>query len=73
METSNNYQAFRERAHLTQREAAEKIGICQASVSAYERGANAPRVDVVADMAQVYGCSIEELLGRSVKRSLKLS
>ena len=73
METSTHYQAFRERANLTQREAAEKLGICQASVSAYERGVKAPRVDVVADMAQVYGCSIEELLGRSIKRSLKLS
>lgn len=73
METSNFYQSFRKRAHLTQREAAEKLGVCQASVSAYERGAKAPRADVVADMAQVYGCSIEELLGRSVKSSPKLS
>ena len=70
---AGDYRAFREGSALTQYDAAKKLGISQAAISSYERGVKAPRVNVVANMAQLYGCSIEELLGRSVKRSLKLS
>jgi transcriptional regulator with XRE-family HTH domain len=73
MEHNNNYRVFRERAKLTQQDAAEQLGISQAAISAYERGAKAPRVDVVADMAQLYNCSMEELLGRCIKHSLKFA
>jgi len=71
MENKTRYRAFRKSAELTQREAAERLGISQAAISSYERHEKAPRVDVVAAMAQLYNCSMEELVGVSIKRSLK--
>lgn len=43
---------------LTQREAAELIGLRQSDISALERGAHSPYLDTVLALADAYGCDL---------------
>lgn len=58
--------AMRERrlrgAVPTQREVAQALGVKESAVSKWERGLSKPRADKLPKIAQLYGCSIEELL-----------
>lgn len=59
----NNIQHFRIRAGLTQEELAKKIGTTQITVSSWERGIAKPRTDMLIKMSEVFGVSMEEILG----------
>lgn len=50
---------------LTQVEAAAKVGICQSRLSKYERGDLVPGTKVLLKMADAYGATVDELLGRN--------
>jgi DNA-binding XRE family transcriptional regulator len=57
--------AFKEarlRANLTQDEAAKKFGVDQSCVHAWEVGKWLPRTQLLAKIAETYGCTIDELL-----------
>lgn len=64
-----NFTRFREAAGLSQRELAGKLGIDQSSVACWEIGRSVPRVSLLVKLADLYGCSIDELLGREPKSS----
>ncbi|MGM9646543.1 MAG: helix-turn-helix transcriptional regulator [Eubacteriales bacterium] len=49
-------------AHLTQQEAAEKIGVGQPTISMWESGESKPRVGMLALIAETYGCKISDIL-----------
>ena len=51
--------------HLTQKQLAEKIGATHASVSYWENGVNNPNVKDCWRIADVFGISIDELIGRA--------
>lgn len=51
----------RERAFLTQDEAAERIGVSQVCVHAWETGKWLPRSTLLPKIASVYGCTIDDL------------
>lgn len=57
--------AARMAAGLTQGQLAEKIGCTQKDVSRWERGVYSPRIDVLVKMADVLGCSLEDLVDKS--------
>lgn len=54
----------REAAKLTQRQLAKETGINQANISRWENGEVLPNIDVCVKLAEFYGVSVDELIGR---------
>ena len=50
------------KAHLTQQEAAEKIGVHQTAIAAWETGRARPRTAKLIKVCEIYGYTLEELL-----------
>ena len=50
---------------LTQRKLAEKAGATPLMVYNWEKGLFFPNVMSLCDLADVFGCSVDELLGRT--------
>lgn len=57
----NNIKKLREAADMTQRELAARVHVAQAAVARWERGLADPTWDKAPALAQVLGCSIEDL------------
>ncbi|WP_408869050.1 helix-turn-helix domain-containing protein [Brochothrix campestris] len=55
----------RERTNLTQKDAAEKLGITAGALSGYERNYRKPDTDMISDIAVLYDVSVDHLLGLS--------
>ena len=53
----------RERAGLSQKELAEKIGVAPNTFHGYESGKHDPKSNLLADIARVCGVSVDFLLG----------
>ena len=58
----------RKKAGYTMTRAAERLYIQQSSISRYERGVVFPTIDRVAEMANLYGVSIDWLCGMGVEK-----
>ena len=56
---------------LTQVELAKETGIPQSTVSAWELDKNIPNIIDCIKLADFYGISLDELVGRDVKEKLK--
>lgn len=56
----------REERHLTQAEVAERIGITIQNVSSYETGYKVPPMRGVVDAADLFQCTIDEMIGRKI-------
>lgn len=50
--------------HLTQAQLAEKIGYNQTAIGKYERGDLQPSNELLCKFADIFGCSVDYLLGR---------
>lgn len=61
-----SFLSAREKTGLTQKEVAEKLGIDQSAVSLWETGKTAPRVAILVKLAELYHCSLDELLAREI-------
>lgn len=59
-----SFVSAREKAGLSQREASQKLGVNQSTVCFWETGRNFPRASMLVKMAELYCCTIDELLGR---------
>lgn len=57
-----NIKAMRQRAGLQQAELAEKVGVSQSMICQIERGTKACSIQLGADIAEVLGCGINDLL-----------
>lgn len=57
------FKEARVRAGLTQREAAEKLGITSAAISMWESGKNSPRFTRIKELAALYGVAVSEIMG----------
>ena len=55
------YKEAREKAGLTQEEAAEKIGVSRASIWLWETGRCSPLIASLSKMSEAYGVPISEL------------
>lgn len=56
---------LRRELNLNQKQLAEKIGITEASLSRYENNLREPRAEIVAELAKVFDCSADYILGRT--------
>lgn len=52
----------REKQSLTQCELAKLMGVTQGAVSQWEKGIAKPRTDLLPKLAEVLGCTIDDLL-----------
>ena len=60
---------LRKEKGVTQKQAAEDLGISQALLSHYEKGIRECGLDFVVRVADYYGVSCDYLLGRSADRT----
>ena len=63
MEFGKNFKELRKQAGLTQKEVADKLGICQSNVSDWENDISRPEYENLIAMSKLYDASLEELLG----------
>lgn len=52
---------------MTQKEVAARLGIQRPSVTNWERGRNGPSKHLLPRLAELYGCSVEDLLDKEVE------
>lgn len=63
MEISKNIRRLRVAAEMTQREVAERLGITKSAVTQWESGWTQPSMDSVCQLAGLFGCSVDEVMG----------
>lgn len=57
-----SFSAAREKAGMTQNEAAKALGVSQSAVSFWESGKTQPRSAQLPKIAKLYGVTVDELL-----------
>lgn len=62
----NRLIALRKEKGLTQAQLAEEINICRQSISDWERGVTKPTQDNLLLLSELYGVSVDYLLGKDV-------
>lgn len=62
-----NIQKYRKKSGLTQEELAENLGVTFQAVSKWENAKSAPDIKLLPEMAELFGCYIDELFSREVK------
>lgn len=55
-------------AGLTQAELGKKVGLSHNVISQYESGIRTPKLDSLIKMAEIFGCTVDELLGVSAEK-----
>ena len=53
-----SYKAARINAGITQKDAADSLGITQGTLLSYEKGYREPQVDMLRRMSELYGCEV---------------
>ena len=66
-EFANVLSELRRSRGLSQRQAANDLGVSQALLSHYENGLREPRLDLVSKMCDYYGVTADYMLGRTDK------
>lgn len=56
----------RKRANISQEAVAKQIGVDQSAVSLWESGKTRPRVAILLKLADLYECTVDELLNRPI-------
>ncbi len=54
----------RTRLHMTQEQLAQKLGVSPQAVSKWEHDQSCPDISVLPDLAELFGVSVDELLGK---------
>ena len=57
--------ALRKEKNMTQMELADAMGVSYQAVSNWERGNSMPDISKLPELAQIFGCSVDELLGEN--------
>ena len=68
---SKRLKELRSKEHMTQRKFAELVGCTAATLSAYENGTKSPSLEIVKNIAEKCGVSIDWLCGLDSKSSMK--
>lgn len=58
----------RKQAGISQKELAQRLGVNQASVCLWESGKNSPRVGRLQKIAEILGCTVEDLFETECKK-----
>lgn len=57
---------LREAAEMTQEDLAKRLGLKPPAISKWERGLAYPSTETLVRLAEIFGCTTDELLGRSI-------
>lgn len=60
---SNNIAYYRKKMGWTQSELAKRVGVKTTSVSSWERGANAPDIELLYSICELFGISLNDMYG----------
>lgn len=60
------------RVGLTQEQLAERVGVSAQAVSKWENNLSCPDITILPELAEIFGISVDELLGRSAPKSTKV-
>lgn len=71
MDFSQRVRMLRDRAGLTQEAMAEKLGITNRAVGAWESGRARPRLAKMQELADLFGVTVSELMGEAEQLQLK--
>ncbi len=63
-EIANTIKILRKRKGWTQTELAERLEASQRTITAYETGRKTPSVQKLIVLAQIFDCTLDELVGR---------
>lgn len=66
----NRIKDERERLNLTREDFAKKIGVSYSAIAMYERGEREPNNELTVKMSEIFGCSVDYLIGKSNIRTL---
>lgn len=61
----NNLAKYRKSKGLLQKDVAKMLGIATNTYCCYETGINEPSISVLLNLADIFGVSVDELLGRT--------
>ncbi len=64
---ATNIQNFRKKCGFTQEELAQKLGVTFQAISKWENAKSAPDILFLPIMADLFGCSIDELFSRNIE------
>ena len=67
----NRIKELREKNSLTQQELADKINRAKSTISEYEKGIKKPSMDVLIALSNVFGVSIDFILGKDIDDDLE--
>lgn len=73
MALSDRLRQLRQERRWTQAELAEKVGVHQKQISAYERDVHSPSTDVLIKFAEVFDVSLDYLAFEAQGRSAKIN
>lgn len=65
MKLYENLSALRKKHAYTQAQIAKKLNVTRQTVSKWEMGLSEPSLDLLDRLAEIYHCSVDELMGRS--------
>ena len=60
----NRIQRYRKARKMTQEELAERLNITSQAVSKWETDNSYPDLDLLCKLAEIFNCSLDELMGR---------
>lgn len=63
MQFGKYFKKYRKDAGLSQKQVAEKFGICQSNVSDWENDVSRPEYERLIKLAEIYEVTVGELLG----------
>ena len=66
MDFGKSFKFYRKKAGLTQKEAADKIGVKDYQLGNYETNRSQPSLEIIKKMSKVYLVSIDKMLGNNV-------
>lgn len=69
---SNNIKSLRKKHQYTQEQFAEKLGIKRSLLGAYEEARAKPRVEILLKAADVFGISVDDLVGKDLQQAAKV-
>ena len=61
---NDNIKTLRKKMGFTQVELAERLNVSQSTITSWENGTRRPDLDLLPVIAQIFGVSVDELLGR---------
>ena len=56
--------AYRKQCGMSQAELANRVGVERSAVAKWESGKSLPQAAHLVKLAEIFGCSVDEILGR---------